>query len=178
MAEGRDSVRGGESKVISRLLSTLLGAAVLLGALLAAAQTPTEPSGHAYTYTELFPAEIAGIGFEFPMQGFIDLLAAGKLNHRANGDANVFAVGLAGAPYTETVHFFNSPACDCLTEIEIRFADEAQALAYFIAKFPKVNIEGEYFAHGGFSTYGVKPWRFKSKVFVVAVVPSTRWVNQ
>ena len=141
---------------MSRMLSTLLGVAVLLGASLAAAQTPTEPSGHAYTYTELFPAEIAGIGFEFPRQGFIDLLAARKLNHRANGDANVFAVGVAGAPFTETAYFFNSPACDCLTEIEIRFADEAQALAYFIAKFLKVNIQGEYVAHDGFSTYGVK----------------------
>jgi hypothetical protein len=163
---------------MSRMLSTLLGVAVLLGASLAAAQTPTEPSGHAYTYTELFPAEIAGIGFEFPRQGFIDLLAARKLNHRANGDANVFAVGVAGAPFTETVYFFNSPACDCLTEIEIRFADEAQALAYFIAKFLKVNIQGEYVAHDGFSTYGVKAWRFKSKVFVVAVVANTRWANQ
>ena len=141
---------------MSRMLSTLLGVAVLLGASLAAAQTPTQPSGHAYTYTELFPAEIAGIGFEFPRQGFLDLLAARKLNHRANGDANVFAVGVAGAPFTETVYFFNSPACDCLTEIEIRFADEAQALAYFIAKFLKVNIQGEYVAHDGFSTYGVK----------------------
>jgi hypothetical protein len=76
------------------------------------------------------------------------------------------------------VYLFNSPACDCLTEIEIRFADEAQALAYFIAKFLKVNIQGEYVAHDGFSTYGVKAWRFKSKVFVVAVVANTRWANQ
>ena len=130
------------------------------------------------SYTGLFPAEIAGIGFEFPRQGFIDLLAARKLKHRANGDANVFAVGVAGAPFTETVYFFNSPACDCLTETELRFADEAQALAYFIATFPKVNIQGEYFAHDGVSTYGVKAWRFKSKVFVVAVVTNTRWANQ
>lgn len=159
-------------------LFALLCGAVLLGAPLAAAQTPAEAPDQAYTYPELFPAEIAGIGFEFPRQGFIDLLAARKLNHRANSQANVFAVGVAGAPFTETVYFFNSPACDCLTEIEIRFADEAQALAYFIAKFPKVNIQGEYVAHDGVSTYGVKAWRFKSKVFVVAVVPNTRWSNQ
>jgi hypothetical protein len=163
---------------MSRMLSTLLGAAVLLGAPLAAAQTPPESPGHTYTYPELFPTEIDGIGFEFPRQGFVELLAARALNHRANGDANVFAVGVAGAPFTETVYFFNSRACDCLTEIEIRFADEAQALAYFIAKFPKVNIQGEYVAHDGRSTYGVKAWRFKSKVFVVAVVPNTRWANQ
>jgi hypothetical protein len=171
-------MRGGESKVMGRILFTLLGAAVLLGAPLAGAQTPPEKPGHTYTYPELFPAEIAGIGFEFPRQGFIELLAARKLNHRANSQANVFAVGVAGAPFTETVYFFNSPACDCLTEIEIRFADEAQALAYFLAKFPKVNIQGEYVAHDGVSTYGVKAWRFKSKVFVVAVVPNTRWANQ
>jgi hypothetical protein len=171
-------MRGGESKVMGRILFTLLGAAVLLGAPLAGAQTPPEKPGHTYTYPELVPAEIAGIGFEFPRQGFIELLAARKLNHRANSQANVFAVGVAGAPFTETVYFFNSPACDCLTEIEIRFADEAQALAYFIAKFPKVNIQGEYVAHDGVSTYGVKAWRFKSKVFVVAVVPNTRWANQ
>lgn len=163
---------------MGRLLFTLLGAAALLGAPLASAQAPAEQPGYAYTYPELFPAEIAGIGFEFPRQGFVELLAARVLNHRANGDANVFAVGLAGAPYTETVHFFNSPACDCLTEIEIRFADEAQALAYFIAKFPNVNIQGEYVAHDGRSAYGVKAWRFKSKVFVVAVIPNTRWANQ
>ena len=163
---------------MGRLLFALLGVAVLLGAPLASAQTPPETPGHVYTYPELFPAEIAGIGFEFPSQGCIDLLAAKKLNHRANGDVNVFTVGVAGAPFTETVYFFNSPACDCLTEIEIRFADEAHALAYFIAKFPKVNVQGDYFAHDGVSSYRVKAWRFKSKVFIVAVVPNTRWANQ
>lgn len=83
---------------MGRLLSKRLGVTVLLGAPLVTAQTPTEPSGHAYTYTELFRAEIAGIGFEFPRQGFIDLLAVRKLKHRANGDANVFAVGPACTP--------------------------------------------------------------------------------
>jgi hypothetical protein len=69
-------------------------------------------------------------------------------------------------------------SCGRWYEIEIRFADEAQALAYFIAKFPKVNVQGDYFAHDGVSSYRVKAWRFKSKVFIVAVVPNTRWANQ
>ncbi len=51
---------------MGRLLFALLGVAVLLGAPLASAQTPPETPGHVYTYPELFPAEIAGIGFEFP----------------------------------------------------------------------------------------------------------------
>jgi len=155
----------------------LLSAAALLAAPLAAAQAPAEAPPHTYTYPAVFPTEIAGIGFEFPRPAFIDLLAARGLNHRANGEANVFAVAPAGAPFIETLYFFNSPACDCLTEIEIRFADDAQAIAYFNAKFPSVNIQGEYVVHDGVSTYGVKAWRFKSKVFVVAIVPNTRWAN-
>jgi hypothetical protein len=163
---------------MGRILSTLLGAAVLLGAPLATAQTPPDAATVAYTYPNVFPTEIAGIGFEFPRQGFIDLLAARKLNHRANSQGNVFAVGVPGAPFTEAVYFFNSPACDCLTEIEIRFADEAQATAYFNAKFPSVDAQGEHVAYDGVSNYRVKAWRFRSKVFVVAVVSNTRWANQ
>jgi len=75
------------------------------------------------------------------------------------------------------VYFFNSPACDCLTKTELRFAYDAQALAHFIAKFPKVNIQSEYVAHDGVATYGLKAWRFKSRVFVMAVVHNTRWAT-
>ena len=133
---------------------------------------------HAYTYQNAFPEQVAGVGFEMPRQGFLDLLAAKGLTYRANTAADVFVVATADAPFSEVVYFFNSAACDCLTEIEIRFAGDAQSLAYFNAEFPSQNIQGEYVAHDGVSTYGMKAWRFRSKVFVVAIVPNTRWANQ
>lgn len=163
---------------MARTLSMLLGAAILLGAPVVAAQTPSAAAVHAYTYQSAFPEQVAGVGFELPRQDFLDLLAAKRLTYRANTAANVFVVATADAPLSEVVYFFNSAACDCLTEIEIRFADEAQSMAYFNAKFPSQNIQGEYVAHDGVSTYRMKAWRFRSKVFVVAIVPNTRWANQ
>lgn len=163
---------------MGRTVTMLLGAAILLGAPLAAAQTPPAAAVHTYTYQSVFPEQVAGVGFETPRQSFLDLLASKGLTYRANAAANVFAVAPAEAPFIEVVYFFNSAACDCLTEIEVRFADDAQSMAYFNAKFPSQNIHGEYVAHDGVSTYRVKAWRFRSKVFVVAIVPNTRWANQ
>ena len=163
---------------MGQAISLLLGATLFMSAPLAAAQTPTASGQAAYRYQDALPEQLPGVGFEIPRQAFLDLLTSRALIYRANTAANMFAVALPGAPFVEAVYFFNSPACDCLTEIELRFADDAQALAYFNAKFPRVNVQGEYVAHDGVSTYGMKAWRFKSKVFVVAVVPNTRWANQ
>jgi hypothetical protein len=163
---------------MGRTLSMLMGAAILLCTPQAAAQPPPASVQAAYRYQDTLPEQLPGVGFETPRQAFLEILTSGGVTYRTNTAANIFAVSLPGAPFAEVVYFFNSAACECLTEIEVRFADEAQAVAYFIAKFPSVNIQGEYFAHDGSSTYRVKAWRFKSKVFVVGVIPNTRWANQ
>lgn len=163
---------------MKRRLSKLICAALLLGAPLAAAETlPASPPA-AYAYQDAFPGQVAGAGFEMPRQTFMDLLAAQGLTYRTNTAADVVAVATNGAPFSEVVYFFNSDACDCLTEIEIRFADEASAIAYFNTKYPLQDIEGEYFAHDGVSLYRVNAWRFKTKVYLVAILPNTRWSNQ
>jgi len=156
----------------------LMGAAILLGAPQAAAQTPSASGQAAYSYQDTLPEQLPGVGLEIPRQAFLDILASKGLTYRTTTTGDIFAVSLPGAPFVEAVYFFNSAACDCLTEVEIRFADDAQAVAYFQAKFPSVNVRGEFFGYDGSSTYRVKAWRFKSKVFVVGVIPDTRWANQ
>lgn len=161
-----------------RTFSSLICAALLLGAPVAAAETLPAPHPAAYPYQDAFPGQVAGAGFEIPRQTFLDLLAAQGLTYRTNTAADVFAVATNGAAFTEVVYFFNSDACDCLTEIEIRFADEAAAAAYFNTKYPSQDIQGEYFAYDGASLYRVNAWRFKTKVYLVAILPNTRWSNQ
>jgi hypothetical protein len=163
---------------MARTFSTLICAALLLGAPVAAAETLPAPHPAAYPYQDAFPGQVAGAGFEIPRQTFLDLLAAQGLTYRTNTAADVVAVATNGAAFTEVVYFFNSDACDCLTEIEIRFADETSAAAYFNTKFPSQDIQGEYFGHDGVSLYRVNAWRFKSKVYLVAILPNTRWSNQ
>lgn len=161
-----------------RTFSSLICAALLLGAPVAAAETLPAPHPAVYPYQEAFPGQVSGAGFEIPRQTFLDLLAAQGLTYRTNTAADVFAVATNGAAFTEVVYFFNSDACDCLTEIEIRFADEASAAAYFNTMYPSQDIQGEYFAYDGVSLYRVNAWRFKTKVYLVAILPNTRWSNQ
>jgi len=163
---------------MARTFSTLICAALLLGAPVAAGETLQASPPTAYTYQDAFPGQVAGAGFEIPRQKFTDLLAAQGLTYRTNTAADVVAVAINGAAFIEVVYFFNSDACDCLTEIEIRFADEASAAAYFNTKFPSQDIQGEYFAHDGVSLYRVNAWHFKTKVYLVAILPNTRWANQ
>ena len=163
---------------MSRTLSALLCAAAMLAAPATTAQTPPDAAMPAYTYQSAFPGQIAGIGFEIPKQSFVDLLVSNNLNYRSNSAATVFAVATSDTPFSEVVYFFNSEACQCLTEIEIRFADEAQSTAYFNTKFPLQDFEGDYSAFDGVATYRMKAWRFQTKVYVVAVLPNTRWSNQ
>ncbi len=170
---------------MGQTLSILLGAAILLGAPVAAAQTTSAPAADApsttqpaHTYATVLPQDVPGIGFEMQKQAFLDLLAARGLTYATNKAADMFAVSPAGAPFNSAVYFFNSKACTCLTEIELRFADDAQAKAYFDARYSPQNISGDYFFHNGVSTYRVKAWRFQSKVYVVATIPNTRWANQ
>jgi hypothetical protein len=163
---------------MSRTASALFSAAAMLAAPVTTAQTPPEAAMPAYTHQSVFPGQIAGIGFEMPKQSFVDLLVSSNLTYRSDSAATIFAVATSDTPFSEVVYFFNSEACQCLTEIEIRFADEAQATAYFNAKFPLQDSEGDYSAYDGVVTYRMKAWRFKSKVYVVAVLPNTRWSNQ
>jgi hypothetical protein len=163
---------------MGRTFSLVLGAMLLLGAPIAAPQTPEAAGQAAYKYQDTLPEQLPGVGLETPRQAFLDILTSRGLAYRTNTAADVFAVALPGGPFVEVVYFFNSSACDCLTEIEIRFADDAQAVAYFTAKFPSVNIRGEFFGHDGVSSYRVKAWRFTSKVYVVGIMPDTRWANQ
>ncbi len=161
-----------------RTLSILMCTALLLGTPVAAAEPLPAPHQSAYPYQDAFPGQVGGAGFEIPRQTFLDLLAAQGLTYRTNAAADIFAVATSGAAFTEVVYFFNSDACDCLTEIEIRFADEAGAAAYFNTKFPSQDSQGEYFAHDGASLYRVNAWRFNAKVYLVAILPNTRWSNQ
>ncbi len=163
---------------MGRTFWLVLAAALLTGAPMAAAQTPDAIGQAAYKYQDTLPEQLPGVGFEIPRQAFVDILISRGLAYRTTTAGDVFAVALPGAPFVEVVYFFNSDACDCLTEIEIRFADDAQAVAYFQAKFPSVNVRGEFFGHDRISAYGMKAWRFGSKVFVVAILPNTRWANQ
>ena len=94
---------------------------MMMAAPMAAAQTPPAAADRAvYGYQDMFPGQFPGVGFEMPRQVFVDLLASTGLAYRSTTAGNIFAVGSAGSPFTEVVYFFNSPACDCLTEIEIR----------------------------------------------------------
>lgn len=163
---------------MAHAVSRLICAALLLGAPIAAAETPPASPPTAYTYQDAFPGQVAGAGFEMPRQTFMDLLAAQGLTYRTNTAADIVAVATNGAPFIEVVYFFNSDACDCLTEIEIRFADEASAIAYFNTKYPSQDMQGEYFAHDGVSLYRVNAWRFNTTVYLVAILPNTRWSNQ
>ncbi|HVY89902.1 MAG TPA: hypothetical protein VG942_13615 [Hyphomonadaceae bacterium] len=158
-----------------RLGAVALAAALLLGAPIAAAQTPPAPKQAAYTYSDQLPAEIPGVGFEMPKQAFMDALAAKKLTPTTNEAKTMFLVQPAGAPYNNVVYFFNSPAGEILTEIEIRFASEAQAKAYFDAKYRKDYGYADYIKSDGISAYKVKAWSFQNKVFVVAMMANTRW---
>lgn len=163
--------------------AVLLSAAILLGAPTAATQTPQATANafstamENYTYVPELPEEILGVGYMMPKQAFLDLLASRKLTYTTNASKNMFLVQPTGAPYGSVVYFFNSPAGEILTEIEIRFADDAAAKAYFDASYAPQQVNGEYFRHDGVSAYQVKAWRFQSKVYVVAMMRNTRWAG-
>lgn len=161
-------------------------AATLLVAPIVAAQTPpvsalaaANPDG--YSYKDAFPVEIPGLGFAMSKQDFLDVLAAKKLTPTTNGDKTMFLVQPRGAAYTSVVYFFNSNAGPILTELEVRFADNARAKAWFDAKFPQQTRRyggEEYFSNDGVRSYSVKAWCFGQKVFIVATMPETRWASE
>jgi hypothetical protein len=175
-------------KLFTRSRAVLIGAAVLLGAQMAAAQTPppSNASGAAaqaepaYFYQLVFPAEIPGLGFAMPKQVFLDVLAAKKLTHTANAANNMFLVSPPGAPYSGAVYFFNSKAGEILTEMELRFADDVKAKAYFDARFlpEDRNSDNEWVYRDSALPYAVKIWRFQSKVYIVVTMANTRWAAQ
>lgn len=169
---------------MGQTLSIMLSVATLLAAPVAVAQTPTAPVSETpattpgYSYATAMPQEIPGVGFETQKQAFLDILASKGLTYATNANADMFGVSPPGAPFRTAVYFFNSNACTCLTEIELRFNDDAQAKTYFDARYTPQNVKGEYFFHDGVSIYRIKAWRFQSKVYVVAVLENTRWANQ
>lgn len=157
--------------------------AMALAAPQAAAQTPpaAPPAATvaaAYPYTNLFPREFPGVGFTMPKQAFLDMISARQLAFTANGGNTVFAVAVPDAPFREVVFFFNSDAGEYLTEIEIRFADDEKARAFFTAAYSPRNAEGDFVLHDGVSPYRAKAWQFRNRVYLVAAMLNTRWANQ
>jgi hypothetical protein len=169
---------------MGRALS-IIGAAMLLGAPLALAQTAPASNAPAasaqaepaYFYEMVFPVEIPGLGFAMPKQAFLDVIAAKQLTPTTNAAKNMFLVQPAGAPYSSAVYFFNSKAGEILTEIELRFADDARAKAYFDQRFleKQRNRDNEWVYRDSALPYAAVAWRHDTKVYIVVTMTNTRW---
>lgn len=142
-------------------------------------QTPAAPtqSDEAANYAGLFPGAVPGTRFLMSLETFKASLDASGLGHQSNSAGTAFLVNTPDAAHSAIVYFFNSNLGPLLTEIEIRFADEAAAKSYFQEAYPP-NAGGEYSAYREADGYRVKAWQFSNKIFFVAVLKSTRWSNQ
>lgn len=159
---------------------------MLFGAPLAGAQatsslgnyTPPVAGPPAVAYGADLPAELPGMSFGMAKQDFVDIIEGKKLTPVTNTAKTMFLVQPPGAAYTSVVYFFDSNAGPILNEIELRFADEAHALAYFNSKYPGQYGAGSDYVHNdGKTGYSIKAWCNQTKVYVVATMPNTRWAG-
>src|SRR5262249_49158284 len=111
-------------------------------------------------------------------QAFLDIIASKNLTPVTNSSKTMFLVQPQGAPYTSVVYFFDSNAGPILNEIELRFADETKAQAYFMARYPPRYGAGSDYVHTVAAPgYSIKAWCNQTKVYVVATMPNTRWAS-
>lgn len=168
-------------KRLSYLASALASLAVIAIAPAAVAQqevTITAATDGQYDYLSKFPEEISGIGFRMSKEDFLSFCAEKGLTYQTNSSQSMFLISPEGADYTGIVLSFNSNAGPFLTEIEIRFADEATAKAYYAEHYSPVNNEGDHHFYDPVEAYRTKAWQFSNKIFYVGVIANTRWSNQ
>jgi hypothetical protein len=165
----------------------VLSAAACLGAPLANSQVTSTPGNYtaqpagppAVAYADDLPPEIPGTAFGMAKDAFVGIIESKKLQPVTNTAKTMFLVQPPGAAYNSVVYFFDSNAGPILSEIELRFADEAKAQAYFTAKYPPQYGAGSQYIHGKVDLpYRVVAWTNQSKVYVVATMQNTRWSNK
>jgi hypothetical protein len=167
-----------------KAIGILFSPAVLLGAPLAGAQVTS--TGGNYTqpaagppvvaYGAELPPELPGMAFGMAKDKFVDIIMAKNLTPVTNTAKTMFLVQPPGAPYKSVVYFFDSNAGPILSEIELRFADEAHALAYYLDKYPGQYGPGSDYVHNDSKLgYAIKAWCNQTKIYVVATMPNTRW---
>ena len=139
---------------------------------------PPVEHNEASDYASLFPGAVPGTHFLLSAETFKSSLTATGLGYQPNSAGTAFLVNTPDAAHAAIVYYFNSNLGPILTEIEIRFPDEAAATSYFLSAYPPNVSGGEFSGYRETEGYRVKAWQFSNKVFFVAVLENTRWSNQ